>query len=251
MSIDKHFDGNFAIFPTDYNQRSLEYIYDYAVYRASLENRSIIIICTSAEKEVRWNRIVNLYDINSLIGLRVPCEGFRNFEGVNDFYQDAITLQSIIIIDGAHDLIYGNQSLDSLPEDEIAKRKEEWYQKAGELHIDKSWETNVKEEYKMNYMSPQDIFDTFDDCLENKIFLIAECPDTDISLDTFIATYPELDNHGDSIVGIVDRGSFVDEIPLVKRPKRRMHDIKENMILSQDMHNMYDWDDKSPIIAFL
>ena len=51
MSVDRYFKGNFAIFYTDYNKRSINFIYDYAMWRALQENRNVIVFCTTPEKE--------------------------------------------------------------------------------------------------------------------------------------------------------------------------------------------------------
>ncbi len=245
MSIDKYFKGNFAIFYTDYTMKSINYIYDYAVWRAIQDNRNVIVFCTTPEKEKIWKKIINYYDLEACTICREACEGFIYLEDIDFNYIDSIHLQNIIIIDGAHDIFEGIQSLPFNPTERLRACYDYVYNPKNDILIPKEeWiMRRIKERSEELSRTPDELLDFMDNCSENMIFLIAETYEgvSKESLDHF---YPGLIDHGDSVLGIVEKNDYTDIIPFAQRGPHKwgnLKEIKENRRFSEDLHNSSEY----------
>lgn len=245
MSIDRYFKGNFAVFFTDYKKRSVNFIYDYAMWRASQENRNVIIFCTSPEKENEWKKLISYYDFEACTICREPCEGFVYLEEMDENYIDSMHLQNIIIIDGAHDLFYGIQSLPFEPTERLRKLYYDVYCPSNNITIsEEEWKRRrIKERAEEFSRSPSELLDIMDNCSENMILLVAEAGEEEISKETLERLYPGLFDHGDAVLGILQKTDYVDIIPFAQRGPHKwenLKEIKEDRKFAEDMHNWSD-----------
>lgn len=233
MSINRYFKGNFGIFITDYHVLSVDFIYDYAMWKAEQENRNVIVVCTSKEKYEAWKKRMSLYDFKGLLKLREMHEGLYYLEDISEFYLDNIHLSNIIIIDGVPDLIYGDQSLHSISFDAL---KAHWLCRTSDKqHPPKDWDKYIQGYDQLYYRDPEKLLEQMDNNPENTILLIAEFTGKEITLEHVKEQYPDLIKHGDGVIGIVRKNDYTNIIPLINR-NRKLRDIREEKKLSIEFH---------------
>lgn len=229
MSIGTFFKGNFGIFATDYTIESLYYIYDYVLYRASSEGRSVIIYCTSKEKGKIWDSIVNKYDFPALVQVREVCKGLVYLYGVDNYYQDCVTPQSIIIVDGATDMYYGKQSMRDLSMGELER----------EYDNNKTMYSSILDMIEKREIAGfgdrEEILDIFDVCPINMIFLLAECEEP--GLGYLDKKFSGLSKHGDSILEIRKVGRTAEAYLLMKKKPRKLESIKKDLKEYDDLRS--------------
>lgn len=243
MSVDRYFKGNFAIFYTDYNKRSINFIYDYAMWRASQENRNVIVFCTTPEKEEEWKKLISYYDLEACTICREASEGFVYLEEMDTNYIDSMHLQNIIIIDGAYDLFYGVQTLPFEPTERLRKIYHDVYCPSENIVItEEEWvRRRIKERAEEFSRTSDELLEIMDNCSENMIFLIAESEkEDDVCRESLERLYPGLIDHGDSVLGILTKSNYTDIIPFAQRGPHKwenLKEIQEDRKFAEDLHN--------------
>ena len=238
MSIGIYFESNFAIFYTDHDKKSINFIYDYALWRAYKENRNVIVYCTTPEKEEEWKKIISHYDLEALTICYEACEGFGYFENMLDNYIDSIHLQNIVIIDGAYDLFYGIQMLPFEPAERLIKRYNDIYS----IKDEEKRRKRIKEHAELNSRSKDELLDIMTECSENMIFLIAEAEGKSVNKETLEQLYPGLINYGDAVLEIFQNKDYTDVIPIVQRGLHKWENIKEikaDRKLAEDLYTAF------------
>ncbi len=156
-------------------------------------------------------------------------------------YMDLIHLQNIVIIDGAYDLFYGIQSLPLEPTERLRKLYNDIYCPSENIAIaEKLKRQYINKRAKELSCTPDELLDIMENCSENMIFLIAEAEENDISKESLERLYPGLIDHGDSVLGILQKSDYTDIIPFVQRGPHRwenLREIKKERKYAEELHN--------------